>query len=185
MKDSNGVEVNIGDTLATKYARKGLSHHVVCEINDDEGVRFCDNGKVWIPPLYLARYWNVVSKESYVYEGSISISSTTEIALCDANGRSWNFDRRLADLIVLTDMTGSIRKATLIMGISYSYAWLRLKDLEERLGFDFFVREGPRGSYLTEEGRDFLNRYEMTYAEVESLGSRLVDERFQSFGFSA
>lgn len=79
---------------------------------------------------------------------------------------------------------GSLREAAKEMGISYSKAWKTINMVEERLGITFIYREigGPKGggSYLTEEGKGFLEKYGEFTSKVDEELRRLFMEYFEN-----
>lgn len=76
------------------------------------------------------------------------------------------------ELLVLVDRLGSLNKAALEMGMSYSKALNIIKKCEQEMECLILQREvgGSRGggSYLTNEGRDLMDRYK-TFREKASL----------------
>ena len=73
------------------------------------------------------------------------------------------FGPGIAELLERVESAGSLRKATMDMGMAYSKAWKILKTAEENLGFPLLHSvtggKGGGGAALTEEGRSFLARY--------------------------
>lgn len=67
-------------------------------------------------------------------------------------------------LLHAVEETGSLRAAAQSMGMAYTKAMKLLKTAEQALGFPLTTRTtGGRaggGSQLTEQGREWLNRYE-------------------------
>lgn len=74
------------------------------------------------------------------------------------------FGSGVVELLRKIEETGSLNRAARSMDLAYSKAWKILAEAEKRLGITFIERtiggahEG--GSRLTDEGRDFLERYE-------------------------
>lgn len=74
-----------------------------------------------------------------------------------------SFGPGVAELLTRIDQCGSLRTATMEMGISYSKAWIKLGECEKALGFPLLERTagGPHGggARLTEKGRRLLEAY--------------------------
>lgn len=85
------------------------------------------------------------------------------VMLCDDTGERF-FGEGPCRLLHLIEETGSLRAAALAMGLSYSKALRIVKRAEKVLGFALTCKtiggRGGGGSTLTEEARDFLERYE-------------------------
>ena len=79
------------------------------------------------------------------------------------------------------DETGGLKPAAARMDMAYSKAWRMLKFAEQELGFPLVKsRAGGKcggGSCLTQEGREFLSRYEAFEREAR----RAVDEVFYKY----
>ena len=80
------------------------------------------------------------------------------------------FGPGIAQLLHRVEAYHSIRQATLSMGMAYSKAWAIIRRAERELGFPLLNtttggKEGG-GSFLTEEGRRFLEQYERFCALV-------------------
>ena len=82
-------------------------------------------------------------------------------------------------LLEAIDKHGSINQAARMVNISYKKAWSYIKAMEERLGISLVeCRTGGKsggGANLTDEARDFLQRY----ATLEKGINEFVDERFK------
>ena len=74
------------------------------------------------------------------------------------------FGSGVVELLRKIEETGSLNRAARSMDLAYSKAWKILAEAEKRLGITFIERTigGAHGggSRLTDEGRDFLERYE-------------------------
>lgn len=85
-------------------------------------------------------------------------------------------------LLRLIDGDGSVKNACQSMGLSYSKAWKMINTMEEELGFPVIVRRagGAAGgeSYLTPEGKIFLEQYEELEEKVTAFSERLFEEMF-------
>jgi molybdate transport system regulatory protein len=82
-------------------------------------------------------------------------------------------------LLEAIDKQGSINQAAQMVNISYKKAWSYIKAMEERLGISLVeCRTGGKsggGASLTDEAREFLQRYGM----LEKGINEFVDERFK------
>lgn len=92
------------------------------------------------------------------------------------------FGPGVAAFLLLTDQTGSMQTACKEMGMSYSKAWKMINEMEVQLGYSVLERyaggaEGG-GSCLTEEGREFVRRYQDLRADVEKAVQDLFQKHF-------
>ena len=82
------------------------------------------------------------------------------------------------------EKTGSLRQAAAEQGISYRKAWLVLKDIEKRLGFQIVERQvggvSGGGSVLTASGKSLMKRYEQFRAEANKALERIFCKHFPS-----
>ncbi len=71
------------------------------------------------------------------------------------------------------DKEGSINKAAKKLGISYKKAWLLIKHMEERLGYQILEKKrggiSGGGSKLTEAGKELLKNYERIINECVKI----------------
>lgn len=65
----------------------------------------------------------------------------------------------VVELCRRVDGFGSLNKAAKDMGMSYSKAWRIMKGAEEGFGFELLLRNGPKGSVLTEDARKLVEAY--------------------------
>ena len=72
--------------------------------------------------------------------------------------------------------TGSLNAAAKSMGMAYSKAWRIVKDTEAALGVQMLVRDGARGSYLTEEGAKLLDSYDQLSKVMQELSGQKFQE---------
>lgn len=70
---------------------------------------------------------------------------------------------------------GSLNKAAKKLGMAYSKAWRIVKETEQGFGFDLIVRDGARGSTLTDEGRVLVR----IYRQIQRESSEFANERFR------
>jgi molybdate transport system regulatory protein len=82
------------------------------------------------------------------------------------------------------EKTGSLRQAAAEQRISYRKAWLILKDIEKRLGFQILERQvggvSGGGSVLTASGKSLMKRYERFRAEANKALEQIFRKHFRS-----
>jgi molybdate transport system regulatory protein len=82
------------------------------------------------------------------------------------------------------EKTGSLRQAAAEHCISYRKAWLILKDIEKRLGFQIVERQvggvSGGGSVLTTSGKALMRRYERFRSEANKALERIFHKHFPS-----
>ena len=90
------------------------------------------------------------------------------------------FGRGRRFLLEAIDACGSINRAAQEVDISFRKAWGYIKAMEDRLGVKLVARQaGGRnggGATLTQEARQFLNKY----GALEKGIQEIVDEKFRS-----
>lgn len=94
------------------------------------------------------------------------------------------FGPGVADLLEAIDKEGNVKDASNQMGLSYTKAWKMLKNASQATGRDVIKSEkggnGGGKAFLTDEGRELLNRYrafeEMCKSAIESSFRRAFDE---------
>ncbi len=95
------------------------------------------------------------------------------------------FGPGLFHLLQYIDETGSIQAAAKKMGMSYSKCWKLLNRAEEQMGFPFLNRYngGKNGgnSTITEEGREFMNRYHAMLEDMKRISQNFFDIYFQDY----
>ena len=87
-----------------------------------------------------------------------------------------------ARLLHAIETTNSLRAAALSMGMAYSKAFRLIKNAESALGFALTTRskggKNGGGSSLTEQGKEWLYRYESYRDACRQANSRLYLEFF-------
>lgn len=87
------------------------------------------------------------------------------------------FDQRLSMLLTMIDETHSVRTACSRMQISYSTGWNMIHKLESQISMSLIERtqggNGGGGSYLTPEGRRFLEVYDRYVEQLREEAGRL------------
>lgn len=88
-------------------------------------------------------------------------------------------------LLEYIDETGSIQAAASRMHMSYSKSWKMVNKVEKEMGFPFLNRTngGKSGgsSTLTEEGRQFIERYRAMVRDMEQMSRNFFDTYFRDF----
>ena len=92
------------------------------------------------------------------------------------------FGPGVAELMHLVEETGSLSEACRRMEMAYSKGWKITKRAEEDLGFPLMdgSRSGSHGgkTTLTEEGKEFLEKYEKFLEEVEERKKKSFEKYF-------
>lgn len=70
----------------------------------------------------------------------------------------------------------SLNRAAKQMGMAYSKAWRIMKEAEAQVGSALILRDGARGSTLTEEGARLLGVYRTLQAEIDALIEKRLPE---------
>ena len=71
------------------------------------------------------------------------------------------------------EKTGSIRRASENLGLTYKRAFSQIKGMEDRLGYRVLERKRGKGAVLTEEGRRLLEEYERILKAFKELSLRV------------
>ena len=82
----------------------------------------------------------------------------------------------VVELCERVDRLGSLNKAAADMGMAYSKAWRIVKNTEEGLGLSLFVRQGARGSHLTEEAKALISLYRRVQRETVERANAVLKE---------
>lgn len=95
------------------------------------------------------------------------------------------FDSRAKMLLLLIEETHSVRGACKKIALSYSKAWNLINEMEEMLGFPVVERQhgGKYGgkTYLSEAGKQFLNRYLILEESIRSFSEKQFEQIFQQY----
>ena len=95
------------------------------------------------------------------------------------------FGPGLFHLLRYIDEEGTSHAASKKMGMSYSKCWKLLNRAEEQMGFTFLDRYngGPHGgnSRITEEGREFMRRYEALLEEMKEISQKAFEKYFKEY----
>ena len=91
------------------------------------------------------------------------MKAVTRITFFDDNGEKF-FGEGPARLLHEIEKNGSLRQASLSMGMAYTKALMMLKNAENALGFPLVIRttggKSGGGSTITPEGKEWLAKYE-------------------------
>ena len=71
------------------------------------------------------------------------------------------------------ERSGSIKRASERLGLTYKRAFSQIKGMEERLGYRVLDRKRGKGAVLTEEGRRLLEEYERVLKAFKELSLRV------------
>lgn len=92
------------------------------------------------------------------------------------------FGRGPARIMELVRQTNKLSEAYRIMGLSSSKGWKIIKRAQNDLGFPLLTTEigGKSGgnSKLSQEGEDFLNRYNAFVEELNKEGEKIFKKHF-------
>ncbi len=109
------------------------------------------------------------------------MKAVTKIIFLDENDEKF-FGEGPARLMHAIEEKGSLRAAGISMGMAYTKALKLIKNAEDALGFPLLTRvtggKNGGGSCLTEEGREWLRRYEEYRDACKQANSRLYKEFF-------
>ena len=107
--------------------------------------------------------------------------AATKITFFDENGDKF-FGEGPAQLLRGIEEKGSLRAAAISMKMAYTKALTLINNAENALGFPLVIRtaggKSGGGSRLTEEGKEWLERYEAYQDACIQANSRLYLEFF-------
>ena len=107
--------------------------------------------------------------------------AVTKITFLDDNDEKF-FGEGPARLMRAVEATGSLRAAATSMGMAYTKALKLIRNAENTLNFPLINRsvggKDGGGSYLTEEGKEWLERYENYRDACKEANSKLYLEFF-------
>lgn len=93
-------------------------------------------------------------------------------------GRGAEFGEKAATLLEGIRDNGSLNKTAHMLPMAYSNAWLTMNAIEDSFELCFTDRDGARGSALTREGEDFLNRYRAFQSDVQEAAEKSFEKHF-------
>ena len=109
------------------------------------------------------------------------MKAVTKITFFDDEGKKF-FGEGPARLLRGIEEKGSLRGAALSMEMAYTKALTIIKNAESALGFPLVIRvtggKSGGGSKLTEEGKEWLERYEAYRDACQQANSKLYMEFF-------
>ena len=87
-------------------------------------------------------------------------------------------------LLRRVEKTKSLHEASRQMNMSYSKAWNLVQQIEKRLGFVVLDKKvgglSGGGSYVTNEGKEFLRRYERFESDARKIIEKTYKKHFGS-----
>ena len=109
------------------------------------------------------------------------MKTVTKITFTDDNGIKF-FGEGPLRLLRCVEKTGSLRAAAMSMGMAYTKALKLIRNAENALAIPLISRstggKDGGGSYLTEEGKEWLQRYENYRDACKEANSKLYLEYF-------
>ena len=109
------------------------------------------------------------------------MKAVTRITFVDENGEKF-FGEGPARLLHGVEKHGSLRAAALSMNMAYTKALKLIRNAETALGFSLIIRttggKDGGGSRVTDEGKEWLQRYEQYRDACVQANSRLYMEFF-------
>ena len=109
------------------------------------------------------------------------MKAVTKITFLDDQGEKF-FGEGPARLLLAVEKPGSLRAASMSMGMAYTKALKLIKNAETALGYPVITRstggKDGGGSRLTPEGKEWLQRYEAYRDACIQANSRLYLEFF-------
>ena len=109
------------------------------------------------------------------------MKAVTKITFLDDNDEKF-FGEGPARLMRGVETSGSLRAAAMSMEMAYTKALKLIQNAEKALGFALIRRstggKDGGGSYLTEEGKEWLQRYEAYRDACKQANSRMYLEFF-------
>lgn len=116
------------------------------------------------------------------------MKAITKITILDDDGEKF-FGEGPCRLFHLIDECGSLRAASIAMGMSYSKAFGIVKHAEKALCFPVTARriggKNGGGSELTENAREWLSRFEQYREDCRRMNEQLFEKHFASFRIGA
>jgi len=80
------------------------------------------------------------------------------------------------------EKTGSLNQTAKIMKMSYKGVWSKIKATENYLNLKIVRSDKKRGSYLTEEGKDLLEKYSLLKMRCLKSDDKIFKSIFKSKG---
>lgn len=97
------------------------------------------------------------------------------IANKESDSRSM-FGKGIAELCLGVRERGSLNATAKSMGMAYSKAWRIIKSTEAALGVNLLIRDGARGSTLSEEGNRLVDIYVSLEQKLAQEAVKLYQE---------
>lgn len=106
----------------------------------------------------------------------MTIKATARITLTSSQDLPGAFGQGCALLLEGVAAERSLNRAAKRLGMAYSKAWRLVNEAEAQLGCDLILRDGARGSTLTQDGERVLAAYRELQTEVDTLLARRLPE---------
>jgi len=78
------------------------------------------------------------------------------------------------------EKTGSLNQTSKVMKMSYKGVWSKIKATENYLNIKIVQSDKKRGSYLTEEGKDLLEKYSLLKKRCLKSDDKIFKAIFKS-----
>ena len=88
------------------------------------------------------------------------------------------FGRGIVQILEGVDEYGSLNRIAKEMGMAYSKAWRVLNECEEEFGVTLTVRDGARGSSLTDDARVLISRYHEMLDAADTAAKKVFDKYY-------
>ncbi len=108
--------------------------------------------------------------------GEVSADIKIFISLKSQSRHSPGLGLGVVELCERVERLGSLNKAAADMGMAYSKAWRIIKRTEEELDVALFIRQGARGSSLTEEAKALIELFRKVERETDACANRVLHE---------
>lgn len=110
------------------------------------------------------------------------MKSDIKIYICSDSGEKF-FGQGPYELLKNIDKLGSLRKAAIEMNMAYTKALQLINKAEKELGFKLCEKsiggKGGGGSVLSNEAREFMNKYEKYADECRRSSQEIYNRYFQ------
>ena len=98
--------------------------------------------------------------------------------LVDENGNIIMGEGR-KEILENIEKTGSLNQTAKVMKMSYKGVWSKIKATENYLNVKIVQSDKKRGSYLTEEGKDLLEKYSLLKKRCLKSDDRIFKSVFK------
>ena len=127
----------------------------------------------------------VIDAYTIILSGNSSVWRMFQVREPKIGESVYSLDRNEDFRKVIEEVMLDLHAASKKMGMSYSKCWKLLNRAEEQMGFTFLDRYngGPHGgnSRITEEGREFMRRYEALLEEMKEMSQKAFEKYFKEY----